>query len=107
MIEMYKLTHGMYNYNPDLIVKFRDKSILRTGLRGHKYMIDKIFINSKIKKHFLSNRIANLWNSMPEKVVNSFSINNFKNNLDKLWVNLEVVYDCTRSIDSSLYSTYT
>ena len=106
MIELYKLTHKLYNYDQNIIVKFREKSAIRTDLRGHKHIIDIIYIKSKVKKHFLSNRIAKLWNSLPSKVVDSVKLNHFKNNLDKLWSNQEVLYDYNREIDPSLYQTY-
>ena len=63
-----------------------------------------MFINSKIKqKHFLINRIAKLWNSLPHNTVESKNLNMFKNKLNKLWSNQKVLYDYTREIDTSLY----
>ena len=40
-------------------------------------------------------RIVNIWNSLPEHVVNSSSVglNSFKNNLDKFFVSQEVYYN--------------
>jgi len=36
-----------------------------------------------------------MWNSLPMHVVNSSSVNSFKNNLDKFWNNQEVYYNFT------------
>ena len=34
-------------------------------------------------KHFFSQRVVNEWNALPEIVVESKSVNSFKNNYDK------------------------
>jgi len=36
-----------------------------------------------IRKHFFTNRVVSLWNSLPNIVVDSESINCFKSRLDK------------------------
>jgi len=36
----------------------------------------------ELRKNFFSNRIVNMWNSLPDYVVMSDTINNFKNRLD-------------------------
>ena len=38
-----------------------------------------------MRKYSFTQRIVNIWNSLPEHVVNSSSVNSFKNNLDKFW----------------------
>jgi len=38
-----------------------------------------------LPKNFFSNRIVNMWNSFPDYVVMSDTINNFKNRLDAHW----------------------
>ena len=100
---MYKLTHKIYNFNPEIIILYRESNTNRTGLRGHRHTINIMYINSNIKKHFLANRIAKLWNSLPHNIVESKNLNMFKNKLDKLWSNQGVLYDYTREIDTSLY----
>jgi len=39
---------------------------------------------------FFTPWILNVWNSLPSHVVNSSSVNRFKNNLDGFWSNREV-----------------
>ena len=36
------------------------------------------------REHFFSNRVALAWNRLPEKVINSTSINSFKANLESV-----------------------
>ena len=97
---MYKLTHTIYDFNPEIIILYREINTNRTGLTGHRYTINIMYITSKIKK---PNRIAKLWNSLPYNIVESKNLNMLKNKLDKLWSNQEVLYDYMREIDTSLY----
>ena len=46
-----------------------------------------------VRKYSFTQRIVNIWNSLPEHVVNSSPVNSFKNNLDKFWVSQEVYYN--------------
>ena len=34
-----------------------------------------------------------MWNSIPEEIANAPSINSFKNRLDKLWKDEDILYD--------------
>ena len=61
-----------------------------------------LFINFKLVKNFcrydtrkyvFTQRITNIWNSLPVHVVNSSSVNSFKNNLDRFWSNQEMYYN--------------
>jgi len=36
-----------------------------------------------IRKNFFSQRVVNVWNSLPQVVVDADSVNSFKNRLDK------------------------
>ena len=42
-----------------------------------------------IRKYSFTNRIVNLWNSLPNDTVLADNINIFKNRLDKFWSTLE------------------
>lgn len=84
----------------DLIITFR---ILKYGygdlqhlfilddhsrLRGHSLKVKKEPFSSIKRQHFLCNRIFSIWNSLPTEIINSPSINVFKNQLDSyLFVN--------------------
>ena len=45
-----------------------------------------------LRKSF-PNIAVNMWNFLPEYVVNAPSVDSFKNRLDKQWSNEEIVYD--------------
>jgi len=43
----------------------------------------------ELRKNFFSNQIVNMWNSLPDYVVMSDTINTFKNRLDAHWKHRE------------------
>jgi len=38
-----------------------------------------------LRKYYFTNRIVNIWNSLPNSVVTANTTNKFKNRLDKFW----------------------
>ena len=46
-----------------------------------------------LRKYFFSNRIINIWNSLPDSIVMVDTVNQFQNRLDKYWKNNDFVYD--------------
>jgi len=46
----------------------------------------------KFSAYFFTNRIINVWNSLPDTVVMSETVNQFKNRLDKFWSNQDLIY---------------
>jgi len=91
MIELYKMVTG--KYDTDASINFKFISYLGTQTRGNKYKIFQDHIKYNLRKYFFSNRVIQTWNSLPDFVVASGTINTFKNNLDKLWFNEEVKYN--------------
>jgi len=47
----------------------------------------------RLVKFNFTNRVIPIWNSLPNHVVSANTINTFKNRLDKLWSDQEVLYD--------------
>jgi len=45
-----------------------------------------------LRKHYFTNRVVPIWNSLPNDVVMADNINLFKNHLDKFWSSCEFVY---------------
>ena len=82
MIETFKITHNIYdNKTTKNFFSLQVNSVTR----GHPYKINKLSCKSNSYAHFFTNRIINLWNSLPNNIVCAESTNSFKNMLDKHW----------------------
>ena len=46
-----------------------------------------------LRKFYFTNRVVNAWNSLPDHVVLSETINTFKSRLDKFWQHQDMIYD--------------
>ena len=53
------------------------------GSRGHKFMLFKKRFLTNLGKFSFGNRVVNTWNILPDNVVQSGTINCFKNELDR------------------------
>ena len=63
----------------------------------------KKYINQNTKT-FFSNKIVTTWNTLPNIVVKSESLNVFKNRLDKWWENQELLMDYRSVLDKKRYT---
>ena len=90
MIEVYKSFHI---YDEDVTLKFPTK---QTTTRGHNYkIVGKTSRRTHPRHHSFHQRIVNPWNSLPATVVNSPTLNTFKNRLDNHWSGLPLKFDHT------------
>lgn len=80
LIEVYKIVKGIDKLQFSDFFEFNNN-----GLRGHKYKLAKKRNRLDIRQNFFSQRIVDVWNELPEKVVESESLNTFKNRLDDEW----------------------
>ena len=92
MIQAYKLTHGLYEDNNNLI-NLRINERINNATTAHPYTIKKERYAKDVRKYFFSNRICDQWNNLPANVVMSTSLNAFKNKLDKVWKKHDVMFD--------------
>ena len=84
LIEVYKMTHNLYD-------PLTTSSLLTLNVsttRSNNFKLKKPRVNSKPFQSFFSNRIINIWNGLPEGVVNAGSINLFKNLVDSHFKNI-------------------
>ena len=89
LIETYKVTHNLYNRDPESYFKMnRD-----TRTRGHKYKNLKQSARLEVRKHYFGLRIVDIWNNLPDAVVEAPSINAFENRVDKLLADYHYVID--------------
>ena len=79
MIEAFKYLTNRYKSENPLV---RDYD---TRTRGHNLKLKKQYANTNIRKNFFSIRVVDLWNSLPQDIVSSNSVNMFKNRLDRHW----------------------
>ena len=82
MIEVYKIMTGKESIDGQ---QFFEKVSNVHNLRGHTMKLYKGRSRLDIRKHFVSNRVANDWNSLPQLVIDAESVNAFKNRIDKYW----------------------
>jgi len=96
MIETYKKT-GIYDV--EVTHKLYPAHSLVT--RGNDLRLLKGCAKYDLRKFYFTNRIVNLWNSLPNNVMLSESLNVFKSRLDKFWRNQDVVYDYRADIEET------
>jgi len=60
-------------------------------LRGNDMRLEKSGVKYDLRKFSFSNRVVNIWNSLPNWVVSANTTNTFKTRLDKFWHNQDVL----------------
>ena len=81
LIKTLKILKGFTDINPDTL--FKRSSYSRT--RGHNLKLYKKEFRTNTYKNFFSNQVINSWNELPPYLIDSESINSFKNRLDNYW----------------------
>jgi len=76
----YKIIHNVVDVSEDL--KFTFKSA--RSLRGHSFTICKPVIKSNAEKYSFNNRSIDVWNKLPQHIVNASNFKNFKLTVNKL-----------------------
>ena len=94
IIEIFKITHNIYDEAvfPDLTF------YARASTRGNNYKLVNHSFHYDLRKHFFSARIVNIWNSLPNSIVDANTVNAFKARLDKFWLHQAVEYDFTADL---------
>jgi len=91
MIETYKLLSGKYGSQAALKLPLYSPDDHHTRGNSRKLLVKRWHCD--LRKYFFSNRIINIWNSLPDSVVADTVINQFMYRLDKYWKNYDFVYD--------------
>ena len=81
MIEMYKILSGKYDPEVSNFIQLRQDSCTR----GHRYKIFKKRPRLNIRKYSFCVRTVELWNGLPNRVVEANTVRTFELRLDKLW----------------------
>jgi len=66
--------------------------------RGNKYKLQNHSFHYNFRKFSFAARIVNMWNSLPDHVVDVNSLKQFETRLDKFWGNQDVMFDWTAEI---------
>ena len=89
MIELYKMTHHLYDTNAtNGFLRFRT-----SRARGHNFNIAKETCKSDIKRYSFRHRTTDQWNNLPWQVIKAPSLNEFKRQIDLLWKKNDVMFD--------------
>ena len=90
IIEMYKLLHPTVGHDKSL-----DHFVpLNQGTtRGHTLKIYHTQSRLNIRKNFFTNRVAKIWNDLPEEVVMAPNVMQLEKKLDSFWEGQPMIYD--------------
>ena len=62
-------------------------------IRGNMFKLNKDRAKYDLRKFYFTNRVVNAWNSLPDHVVLSETVNTLKSRLDKFWQHQDMIYD--------------
>jgi len=93
MIRVYKIFNEIYDKDVAQSLNLAQQSITR----GNSFKLSLSRCTYEIYKFSFNNRIVHLWNSLPDDIVLSSSLNIFKNKLDKFWE--KDIYLCDYKLD--------
>ena len=79
LIDTFKILRGFSGLDPASVFEL---SVNRTRNNGYKVVPPRF--NTVLHRDFPTVRVCNLWNSLPEAVVNAPSVDTFKGRLDKI-----------------------
>ena len=97
MIETFKIMSKVYD--PDVAPDLRLCNNTSHDTRGHKFKLQKQQCAKSLRLNSFPLRINEVWNKLPQSVVDAPSVNAFKNRLDKFWEKQELLYDYKASIN--------
>ena len=81
MIETYKILHRYYDIEPSTFFTLN----IQSSTRGHSLKLFKESPRLFIRHNFFSNRIVNVWNSLPDTIISAPTVATFKERLDDYW----------------------
>ena len=93
MIELFKITSGYYDAETcnGLLTSWADA--VHRSTRGNEKKLFLSRCNTTLRQNSFSVRVVKSWNSLPNHVISAPSVNAFRNNLEKLWSNAEILYN--------------
>ena len=90
LILIYKITNKLIDVDFSIFFKL-SSSITSYNLRRHKFSIKKPDLaKTSVRNNFFSIRCVNTWNKLPQNIVTSPSLENFKHELNNF--NMHSIY---------------
>ena len=80
MIETYKILKRHYDLDPSTFFTLNTATT-----RGHSLKLFKERSRLLVRQNFFTNRIVNLWNSLPDFIISAPTVATFKLRLDNFW----------------------
>ena len=97
MIETFKIITGIYDNEVTEGIFDLDPN---TQTRGHSKKIKKKFCKINLRKFSFTNRIVDLWNTLPQSVIDAKDARQFEIRLDKYWEHQDVQFEYKASIQN-------
>ena len=97
MIQVFKLVNNMYDYDSTNILTFRDNSIT-SGNEKKKLFKQRPRID--LRKYSFTNRVVDLWNSLPDNVSSAKTVFNFEVRLDRHWKDQDITFNYEAQVDT-------
>lgn len=90
IIETFKILKGIYDPRTT-------KELLRVSTnnitRGNSLKLEKTRSKLQVRRNFFTNRVVNVWNSLPEDVITANNVKQFERRLDKFWRGHPMMHD--------------
>ena len=87
MIILYCMLHDTFN------VDVSQFFILPTSVtRGHNFKIFKTYSRCLARFNYFTSRVINNWNNLPSVIVNSATVNSFKNCYDSYFSDIQFIF---------------
>ena len=79
LMYLYKILFGLSHVGPaTLYIKLMDGTNIKLGTHCHAFCVEEIHDRINPRRHFLSLRIARVWNRLPANATNYRTIHVFK-----------------------------
>ena len=93
MIETYKILTGKYNKSMTEFMPMQNSSSTSLPARGHILKLYRQRSEKGLRQNFFTVQVANQWNKLPLKVIESDTLHIFERRLDKTWKENEMKYN--------------
>ena len=81
------LLYQIFNHMVDIDIN--NFFVLSSGItRGHELKLYKCRSSCPLRSNFFSHRVVNTWNSLPQHLIKTCSLNDFKTKLDRHWTDI-------------------